>query len=78
VKTFTFSEARRSLAAVLEAARTEEVLIRRRNGEVFALRAAGRARSPFDVPGIRTRASTADILSAIEASRSREGDGCQG
>jgi hypothetical protein len=70
MKVFTYSEARQNLSQLLVLAQTEEVEIRRRDGSVFSLRAKpAQQRSPFDVPGIKTTATTADILEAICASR---------
>jgi antitoxin (DNA-binding transcriptional repressor) of toxin-antitoxin stability system len=71
MQAFTYSEARQHLAKLLELAQNEEMEIRRRDGAVFSLTAKRpRASSPFDVPGIRTSATTADILAAIRESRS--------
>ncbi len=72
MRVFTYSEARKRLAMVLDTARTEEVLIKRRGGELFSLRAAAKSNSAFDVPGIQTRATTADILAAVRESRARD------
>ncbi len=58
-----------NLAAVLNQAKSEEVIIRRRGGDSFAVVPRPRAGSPFDVPGIRTSATTADILAAVRESR---------
>lgn len=69
MKVFTYSEARRRLALVLDTARQEEVLIKRRGGETFSLRYKTPPTSPFDVPGVQTKATTADILDAIRESR---------
>ncbi len=42
----------------------------RRRGSVFLSPAKGtEARSPFDVPGVKTAASTSDILDAVRESR---------
>ena len=72
MKIFTYSEARRNLARLLIFAQTEEVEIRRRDGSVFSVKAKEcAAKSPFDVPGINTRATTADILDAVSAVRER-------
>lgn len=71
MKVFTYSEARRRLARVLDMARKEEVLIKRRGGETFSLTRKPSRQSPFDVPGVKTRATTRDILEAIADSRSR-------
>lgn len=70
MKVFTYSQARQALATVLDTARNEEVLITRRGGEAFAVTLKASPRSPFDVPGIKTRATTEDILEAIRVSRS--------
>ncbi len=75
MKIYTYSEAQKQLPKVLEAARKEEVLIKKRNGETFRVTRelpASAAKSPFDVPGIRTRATTGDILRAVRESRSGE------
>lgn len=72
MKAFTYSEARQNLARLLILAQKEEVEIRRQDGSVFSLKAKKSAtRSPFDVPGVNTRATTADILDAISTSRKR-------
>lgn len=81
MKVFTYSQARQALAAVLDAARKEEVLITRRGGETFAVTCKAAAESPFDVPGIKTPATTRDILAAIRESRARgaeSSDGAEG
>ena len=71
MKVFTYSEARQRLSAVLDMARREEVLIARRGGETFCLTYLTTPKSPFDVPGIKTKATTQDILEAVRESRSR-------
>ena len=71
MKVFTYSQARQALATVLDIARKEEVLITRRGGDTFAVTYKTTPKSPFDVPGIKTRATTRDILEAIRESRSR-------
>jgi len=72
MKSFTYSEARQNLSKLLVLAQKEEIEIRRKDGTVFLLRSeCTESKSPFDVPGIRTAASTSDILEAIEESRDR-------
>ncbi len=72
MKVFTYSEARQKLSTVLDLARSEEVVIKRRGGEIFTVFFKQvKQSSPFDVPGIKTRATTNDILDAIQDSRSR-------
>lgn len=69
MKVYTYSQARQNLAEVLNQSKAEEVLIRRRGGDCFAVVPKPRQGSPFDVPGVKTRATTADILSAVRESR---------
>jgi hypothetical protein len=72
MRVFTYSEARQNLAALLTLAQKEEVMIRRKDGKTFSLRAQrGQRKSPFDVPDTQTRVSTADVLDAIRDSRAR-------
>lgn len=71
MKVFTYSQARQALATVLDTAREEQVLITRRGGDTFAVTYKANPKSPFDVPGIKTNATTQDILDAISESRSR-------
>ena len=72
MKVYTYSQARQRFSEVLDTARKEEVLIRRRGGDTFSLSYKSKPSSPFDVPGIKTRATTADIVDAVRESRSKE------
>lgn len=72
MKVFTYSEARQNLSKILILAQKEEIEIRRKDGSVFSLRSKKRtSKSPFDVPGIKTNATTSDILEAVRESRDR-------
>lgn len=71
MKVYTYSEARQRLASVLNIAKTEEVVIKRRGGETFSIIYRKSTKSPFDVPGIKTKATTNDILDAVKESRER-------
>jgi prevent-host-death family protein len=71
MKIYTYSQARQRFADVLNIARTEEVLIKRRGGETFSIILKKSTKSPFDVPGIKTKATTKDILTAVRESRER-------
>ena len=71
MKVYTYSEARQRLADVLNIARSEEVIIKRRSGETFSIIYRKSKKSPFDVPGIQTKATTKDILAAVRESRER-------
>ena len=74
MKVYTYSEARQRLSEVLDIARKEKVIIKRRKGETFSIIYKKPTKSPFDVPGINTKATTQDILDAIRESRSRGAD----
>ncbi|MBN1191361.1 MAG: hypothetical protein JXA46_16515 [Dehalococcoidales bacterium] len=72
MKIYTYSQAREKLADLLEESKNEEVVIRRRKGDLFCIvpRNPGR-RSPFDVPGLPTNITKKEILEAIRESRER-------
>ncbi len=74
MKVYTYSEARQRFSEVLNIARTEEVIIKRRGGESFSITFRKSNKSPFDVSGINTRATTKDILDAVKESRSRSSE----
>jgi hypothetical protein len=70
MKVFTYSEARQNLAKLLKIAQKEEVEIRRRDGAIFSLMSKkDKNKSPFDVPGIKSKATSQDILDAVKESR---------
>lgn len=71
MKIYTYSEAREKLATILEESKTEEVFIRRRKGDMFAIvpKPERPRRSPFDVPGMGSRLSRQEILDALRESR---------
>ena len=70
MKVFTYSEARQNLSNLLNIAQREDVEIRRKDGSVFSVKAKyTKSGSPFDVEGINTRATTQDILDAVNKSR---------
>lgn len=71
MKVYSYSEARQRLAEVLNIARKEEVVIKRRGGEEFSVNFRKSAVSLLDVPGISTKATTQDILAAVRESRDR-------
>lgn len=71
MKVFTYSEARQNLSKLLLLAQDEKVEIRRKDGAVFSLVSKVKEdKSPFDVPGIKTKATMQDILNAVQDSRS--------
>jgi hypothetical protein len=74
MKVYTYSEARQKLSMILDMARSEEIIIKRRGGETFKLMFNQQNRSPFDVPGVKTKATTQEILDAVKESRAGYGD----
>ena len=72
MKIYTYSQARQRSAGILEESKGEEVVIRRRSGDMFAIvPKKSRRRSPFDVPGLKKRITRKDIIEAIRESRER-------
>jgi antitoxin Phd len=72
-KTYTFSEARQKLAAVLDNAEQDgEVRIIRKNGSAFIIRPEKPRRSPLDVPGIDIHLGAEDIVNIIREGRERQ------
>jgi PHD/YefM family antitoxin component YafN of YafNO toxin-antitoxin module len=67
---YTYSEARRQLASLLDKALADgEVLIKRRDGQVFVLRPQERQGSPLDVETVEMDVTTAEIVAAVRESR---------
>lgn len=76
MKVYTYSEARRWLARVLDEAREGgEVRIKRRDGAEFSLRPVAGGASPLDVPGVETGLNRQELLDAIREGRERDPDG---
>ncbi len=73
MKIYTYSQARQKLADILEESKKEEVVIKRRKGDMFSIvPKIPRGRSPFDVPGLQTNITREEILEAICESRERD------
>lgn len=69
---YTYSEARRRLASLLdEALRGRTVIIRRRDGRLFELRPATVSGSPLDVDTIDLDVTTDDIVDFVREGRRR-------
>jgi PHD/YefM family antitoxin component YafN of YafNO toxin-antitoxin module len=67
---YTYSEARRNLASLLDrVAKDGEVRIKRRDGQVFVVRIEPRIESPLDVDAVDLGISTAEIVDFIRESR---------
>ncbi len=72
MKIYTCYQSRKKLADILEESKSEEVVIRRRKGDMFSIVPKSlRRRSPFDGPGLRKGITRKEILEAIRESRER-------
>lgn len=69
MKIYTYSQARQRLSELLDQAQTEEVIIHRRDGSTFSIVPRKLPKSPFDIEGVKTTASTEDVVEAVRASR---------
>ena len=75
MKTYTYSEARQRLAALLDQARKEgQVQIRRQDGSTFVLQPIVSDRSPLDVPGVKSRLRRGELVDLIRDERKRSGE----
>jgi len=70
---FTYSQARQNFSSLLDmAGREGGVQIRRKDGSLFTISPLKSSmQSPLDVRGIKTKATTKDIVSAVRESRDR-------
>ena len=72
MKVFTYSQARASLSDILERSKKEEIVIRRRKGDLFSIVPKNpKKKSPFDVRGIKTNVTLKEIISVLRESRKR-------
>ena len=70
MKEFTYSEARQRFSSLLDRAKREgAVRIRRRDGQIFILRAEKSPKSPLDVPGIDLGLNREEIVEFVRAGR---------
>lgn len=72
MNTYTYSEARQKLAALFEIAKNEgKVLITRKDGSVFELKALSRKRSPLEIEGIDIKINREEIIEILHEVRKR-------
>lgn len=72
MRVYTYSEARQKLASVLEQAEnTGKVLIRRKDGRTFSLVPEKNISSPLDVPSIKVKITTQEIVDIVREGRER-------
>jgi prevent-host-death family protein len=72
MQVYTYSEARQKLASILDKAETTgRVIIRRRDGRTFALVPQENPASPLDIPSIKARISTRELVDLVRKERGR-------
>lgn len=75
MQVYTYSEAKQKLSIVVEQAeKSGKILIRRKDGRIFALTPEKNISSPLDVPTIKekiTTQETIDIIDIIREGRER-------
>jgi antitoxin Phd len=72
MQVYTYSEARQKLALVLEQVEsTGKVIIRRKDGRTFAVVPEKISSSPLDVPSIKAKITTQEIVDIIREGRER-------
>ena len=70
MRIYTYSEARRKLASLLDRAVKEgEVKIKRRDGQTFVIRPEPRQGSPLDIEGIELNVTTSEIVQFTQEGR---------
>ncbi|QTA81727.1 Toxin-antitoxin system, antitoxin component, Phd-like [Desulfonema limicola] len=72
MQVYTYSEVRQNLAVILEQAEnTGKVLIKRKDGRIFALIPEKISTSPLDVPSIKADITTKELVDIIREGRER-------
>ncbi len=72
MQVYSYSEARQNFATLLRQAEREgKVMIRRKDGRTFALVPENIASSPLDVPSIKAKVTTEEIVDMIRGGRER-------
>ena len=72
MQVYTYSEARQKLSSVLDKAEVSgRVLIRRKDGRTFSLAPEQTKKSPLDVPSIKARVTTDELVSIVRKDRGR-------
>jgi len=69
---FTYSEARQKFSSVLDKAAIEgEVIIKRKDGQVFTIKPVKKVNSPLDIPGIDLGITTTEIVDVVREGREK-------
>ncbi len=73
MRTYTYSEARRKLASLLDRAAEEgEVRIKRRDGQTFVIKPDEGKGSPLDVEDVDLGVTTEEIVKIVQEGRRRD------
>jgi len=76
MNTYTYSEARQKLSMILNRAKKEgKVIIKRKDGTTFEIKAITENKSPLDVKGIKLNLNADEIVGYITNSRSAKNYG---
>ncbi len=71
---FTYSEARQKFSSVLDKAATDgEVIIKRKDGQIFTIKPVKKVTSPLDVIGLDLGVTTAEIIDFVREGREKIG-----
>lgn len=72
MNTYTYSEARQKFAALLDKAKNgSRVLIKRKDGSIFELKALTEKSSPLDVKGVDIKINRNEIVNILKEVRQR-------
>jgi hypothetical protein len=72
---YTYSQARQNFASLLDKASAEgEVLIKRKDGQIFSMKPEKSKKSPLSVKGIRPFINTKELVEVIREQRSGKRD----
>jgi hypothetical protein len=72
MRVYTYSEARQKLGSLLkQAENTGKVIIRRKDGKTFSLCPENDMSSPLDIPAIKVKITTREIVDIIREGRER-------
>ena len=72
MNTYTYSEARQKLAALLDKAKNgSRIFIKRRDGSIFELKALAKKSSPLDVKGVEIKINRDEIINILKEVRQR-------
>jgi hypothetical protein len=73
---YTYSKARQNLTSLLDqAVKDGEVMVKRKDGQLFVIRPEPRTSSPLEVEGVDLDISTAEIVQLVREGRESRNQG---